>query len=345
MAPGRDRLVVEPSAVTRDVVLRLSAVTEPAPIIGHGPHPLPFGTAQSATWREPDSQSAPRTPDSWTFELAGDANVTLKLADAMTGALRRDGADGTAQRIVGQWQGTLQAGRYTLDITSLGRNDRTPYTVTLNTVELQPDTPRSVSLPATLPFAIASPRVVSLTSFGSVPVKAVLRGADGGVIGRYAARADDWNVAVSRPLPAGSYKLELLPAAAPNSNDTTLRDAPAAPDASNADGGGDDRGRRPGRANPGKPDGQRPARHHRGDPAATTTPTRRKSKSGSRCRRRSQQRRLPPRRRRSPARACMSCPCLAAAIGQPACRPGPIRRGSRAAAGAAGRVRLANHFD
>ncbi len=239
MTPGRDRLLIEPSAVTREVVVRLNAVARPAPITGHGPHPLPFGAAQSATWREPESQSAPRTPDRWTFALQGTAQISLRLGDAMIGELRRDGAADPPPRIVGQWQGTLQAGRYALDVTSLGRNDRAAYTLTLDSDELQPDSPRSVTLPATLPFAIAAPRVVSLTSFGSTPVKAVLRDSDGHVVGRYAAREDDWNIAVSRPLPAGAYTLELAPAAAPESTDTTLRDAPPSADDSTRDNSND----------------------------------------------------------------------------------------------------------
>ena len=224
---GRYRLLVEPAATTRQVVVRLATVPPPAPpIAGHGPHPLPFATPQSAVWREPDGQSAPRTPDTWTFALQGDADVTLALPDTMTGTLRHDGEPD--RRITKRWTGPLHAGAYRLDVTALGRNDRAPYTVTLTTPQLQPGMPRSVTLPVSVPFTIAEARVVGFTTFGTTPVKAVLRGPGGAVVARYAARADDWNIAVSRPLAPGAYTLDLSAAAVPSTSDTTLPDAPVA---------------------------------------------------------------------------------------------------------------------
>lgn len=237
MQPGRYRMVVEPAPVTRQVAMRLRAVAPNAPIVGHGPHALPFGQAQDATWREPDSQAAPRTPDRWTFTLEGAAEVALKLGDAMAGELRLAGSDQPGRRVVRQFNGRLEPGSYELDVTSLGRNDRANYAVALDSAALQPGVPRQATLPTTLPFAIATDRVVSLTSFGHTPVRAVLRNAAGQVVTRAGARADDWNIAVTRPLPAGAYTLDLLAAAAPTATDTPQRDAPAAP---GDDGGNDD---------------------------------------------------------------------------------------------------------
>ena len=231
LTPGTYRLVVEPPTTARDLVIRLRAVDPAAAIVGHGPHPLPFGTAQSATWREPDSQSAPRTPDQWQFALEGTGSVTLTLDNTMVGTLT---GPGLVRRVVGRWHGTLPPGSYTLDVTSLGRNDRADYRVALDSAELQPDAPRRVTLPARLPFAIAAPRVVNLTSFGTIPVRAVLRNAEQRVIGRYGPRDDDWNIAVSRPLPPGAYTLELAPAVAPTSTKTDPRDPPPTADASDA---------------------------------------------------------------------------------------------------------------
>ena len=221
MAAGRYRLVVEPDAVDRQVAIRLQAVEVAGPVVGHGPHALPFGTVQRAVWREPEDRQAPRTPDRWTFGLEGAADVVLTLGDAMVGTLRREGAAPIV--VVRRFEGRLEAGAYLLEVASLGRNDRAEYSLSLETAELQPGVPRQVTLPATVPFAIAADRVVSLTSFGSVPVRAVLR-RDGRVLGRFGARAGDWNVAVSRPLPAGAYVVELLPAEPPWSLTTTARD-------------------------------------------------------------------------------------------------------------------------
>ncbi len=217
LQPGQYRLLLQPDVVARRVALRLTPVVVPAPIEGHGPHALPFAQSVNATWREPDARDQPRAPDQWRFHLAGPAPAaTLTLGDGMVGSLRRDGAPPI--RVVGTWQGALEAGDYTLDATSLGRNDRLAYSVRIDTEALQPDTPRPVGLPASIPFALADSRVVSLTSWGNTPVRAVLRRADGGVVGRYGARPDDWNFAVSRRLAAGRYVLDVSAAIPPGTS-------------------------------------------------------------------------------------------------------------------------------
>ena len=215
LRPGHYRLVVTPDVVGRQVVARLRAVTKPAEITGHGPHALPFEQPQMATWREPDARDQPRTPDVWTFSLAGAAEVTITLGDGMAGELRRAGSD-AVNRVVGNWTGTLEAGSYQLAATSLGRNDRLGYQVGVSSPALQPGEPRSVSLPSSLKFSVADARVVSLTSWGTIPVKAVLRRDEGAVVARANSRADDWNIAVSRLLPAGRYVLELQSASPPS---------------------------------------------------------------------------------------------------------------------------------
>lgn len=238
MPAGRTRLLIEPSPTAREIVVRLRTLDEPAAIVGHGPHALPFGATQAATWREPDSQSAPRTPDQWRFTLDGAATVTLTLDTTMVGELR---GPGSVQRVVGTWRGTLPPGGYQLNVTSLGRNDRAAYTVALDSVELQPDRPRQVTLPGTVPFTIDGARVVSLTSFGTTPLRAVLRDARRHVIGRYGPREGDWNIAVSHPLPAGAYTLDFAAATAPTITATEQRDAPQAADSdATADDSADD---------------------------------------------------------------------------------------------------------
>ena len=216
LQPGRYRLVVTPDVVGRQVVARLRAVTDPVEIAGHGPHALPFEARQQATWREPDGKDRPREPDAWTFSLAGPGEVTLTLDDGMVGTLHGQGKTEQLARIVGSWTGTLDAGDYQLDATSLGRNDRLVYGVELTSPDLQPRTTRTVTLPATVTFSLAADRVASLTSWGSLPVKAVLRDGDGAVVARYGARADDWNIAASRLLPAGRYTMDLQSAAPPD---------------------------------------------------------------------------------------------------------------------------------
>ncbi len=212
LQPGRYRLLVSPGAVAVTVAARLQAIVPAAAILGHGPHPLPAEVPQDALWREP-AGSDPRVPDTWVFTLRGPAAATLSLSDGMTGLLHRP--DGTAVRVEGRWTGELAAGEYRLDASSLGRDDRLAYTLTLSTQELQPGTPRTLALPATVPFSLAAAGVVSLSSWGG-PVKAVLRAADGTELVRTAGHPDDWNLALSRRLPAGRYRLELSAAVSPD---------------------------------------------------------------------------------------------------------------------------------
>jgi hypothetical protein len=220
--PGDYRLIVQPPSVQARVVARLRRIEPPVTLTGHGPHKLPFDVAQSLQWREPPGRDDPRAPDVWTFALAGPAKVTLNInGDGMAAALLPESPEGgTADsgapplgRLVAGTKLTidLPAGQYRVAASSLGRNDRLAYTITLHSEELQPDAPRSVTLPADVPFAVAVARVVTLTSFGPVPLRAELRDAAGHVLARAAGRTDDWNIALSRFLPAARYRLALAP--------------------------------------------------------------------------------------------------------------------------------------
>ncbi len=242
LPPGQYRLVIAPDAVARKVVVRLTPLFKPVDITGHGPHDLPFGAGQTATWREPEGRDQPREPDAWHFALAGPAQMTLRLSDGMAGELHRNGNDSAPVRIVGTYKGSLEAGAYVLQATSLGRNDRLGYSVTLDSVELQPGARRDATLPATVAFAIAQPRVVSLTTFGTAPVRAELRRDDGTIVGRYGPRPDDWNIAASRLLPAGRYRLGLRAATAPKGAPVDAPGLPAyrGPPPDQTDASGDD---------------------------------------------------------------------------------------------------------
>ncbi len=216
---GEYRLIISPAAVAHQVSARLTPILEERRITGHGPHRLPFEAAQSATWLEPPGRADPRTPDRWTFVLAGPAHATLDVSGGMVAELRPDGASAEARpvaRVTKSWTGTLEAGQYRVDATSLGRNDRLEYTVALHTDELQPGPSRTVTLPSSTPFSLAAPGVVDLTTFGHTPVKAVLRRADGTEIDRVGAREDGWDLALSRLLPPGAYRLDLAAASAPD---------------------------------------------------------------------------------------------------------------------------------
>ena len=223
--PGTYRLLVSPLAVAAPLAVRLTEIVAPVAPEGHGPHALTPGEAVSSVWREPAGRDDARTPDEWQFTLAGPADATVRISAGMVAQVERDGTTGPVARVLGPAPArlSLAAGRYHLRATSLGRNDRLPYTLTLSTAELQPGAPRRVKVDAQVPFSLAEPRVVSLTSWGKAPVRATLRemtDADGvgRVLGRYGAAdgGDGWNLAVSRALPAGRYRLDLQPGTPPD---------------------------------------------------------------------------------------------------------------------------------
>jgi hypothetical protein len=213
-APGRYRLVVLPQPVDTGVVVRLRPIVELPLLVGHGPHPLPIDVAQKYQWREPTGKDAERIPDRWEFELKGEAHVALDISDGMiadlipikTGVAPRPIAKVASAR---GFSGELASGRYVVEARALGRNDRLDYEITLRSSELQPNRPRFVDLPAQIPFAVAEDRVVSVTTFGRTELAGVLKDLDGRTIERLGARTDDWNIALSRRLPAGTYWLEL----------------------------------------------------------------------------------------------------------------------------------------
>ena len=209
---GRYRLVVLPQDVDARLVARLrSANPEPSPE-GHGPHQLPFGIEQAFQWREPSARDAPRTPDRWTFDLQGPSHVTLDVSDGVIGDLVEvTGEPKPIGKIVYKrgFANMLPAGHYAVEARALGRNDRLDYTISLGAAELQPGQKRSVALPASIPISIAQDRVVSVTTFGRRELSAILRDSDGGVIERLTGRADDWNIALSRLLSAGTYRIDL----------------------------------------------------------------------------------------------------------------------------------------
>jgi uncharacterized protein len=207
---GHYRLVVPPVDVESRMVARLRPVVAAPPLEGHGPHALRFGQEQKFQWREPAARDAPRTPDAWTFALAGEANVDLSIGEGMIGEIFRGEKDSvgkfTKQR---PFAGALGAGAYRVEARALGRDDRLDYAIALSSDELQPDAPRYVRLPAKLDFTLAQDRVVNLTTFGRKDLKGVLRDANGAIVERIGGRNDDWNIALARRLGPGRYTLSL----------------------------------------------------------------------------------------------------------------------------------------
>lgn len=208
---GAYRLVVLPEDVEGRLVARLKPIVAPALLEGHGPHPLPFEKPQKLQWREPQAKGAPRAPDVWTFSLDGEADVEIDIGEGMIAELvKKDGRDSLGKVAAGRkFSGRLRAGDYVVEARSLAHDDRLDYEISLTSKQLQPGAPRFVELPAALSFAVAADRIVDIASFGDQELAGVLEDADGAVVERLEGRADDWNVALSRRLPAGAYRLRL----------------------------------------------------------------------------------------------------------------------------------------
>ncbi|ARM92533.1 hypothetical protein RHEC894_PE00510 (plasmid) [Rhizobium sp. CIAT894] len=235
--PGHYRLVILPRDVDTRFVARLRPVIDPPQLQGHGPHPLAFNQTQEFQWREPQSKGATRVPDSWTFDLLADADVSIDLTEGMIGTLFRDDKEQIARFVAApQFTGKLKAGHYRIDLTSLAHDDRLDYQITLNTTDLQPGEARFVNLPAELSFNVEKDHVVSLGTFGRSEIKAVLKDGHGAVVERLTGRSDDWNIALSTRLPAGSYTLALDEAAAAG----TASQSDDNPDDQEADSSDDD---------------------------------------------------------------------------------------------------------
>ncbi|MDE2362971.1 MAG: DUF1311 domain-containing protein [Hyphomicrobiales bacterium] len=250
---GAYRLVVPPVAVDARMVARLRPIVAAPAIEGHGPHPLAFGGDQKFQWREPAARDAARTPDVWTFDLAGEANVELSITEGMIGEIIRDQNESVAKfSKTRPFSGKLAAGVYRVEARAIGRDDRLDYTLALSSRELQPDAPQFVDLPAKIDFVIAEDRVVNLTTFGRADLKGVLKDANGAIVERIAGRANDWNIALARRLPAGRYTLALSAMTAEPSpaDDSSVEDQPDDDSGDSSDRAADDRDAQAGEPQP-----------------------------------------------------------------------------------------------
>lgn len=210
LAPGTYRLVVSPADVEARMIARVTPVRAEAGLEGHGPHPLPFEKTQKLQWREPQAKDAPRAPDVWRFSLAGKSDVELSIGDGMIGEVMKE--DGAAiGKVVADrpFKGKLEAGVYRVEARSLAHDDRLDYEIALSSPQLQPGAPQRVELPARLDFNLATESVVDLSSFGDRETIGVIKNGAGEVVERLEPRSNDWNVALSRRLPAGDWRLEL----------------------------------------------------------------------------------------------------------------------------------------
>lgn len=208
--PGAYRVVITPPDVEARFVARLKPIVAPLALVGHGPHALPFDTAQRLQWREPQAKDSPRAPDVWRFTLRGDSDVSVAIGEGMIGEIVK-GANEAMGKVTSDhvFKAKLTNGDYRVEARSLAHDDRLDYEISLSSKQLQPGAKKRVDLPARLEFSLAKESLVDLSGFGATETIGVLKDASSIVVERLPTRADDWNVALSRRLPAGEYRLEL----------------------------------------------------------------------------------------------------------------------------------------
>ena len=249
---GAYRLVALPEAVDARLAFRLARIEPETELSGHGPHPLPFDAPQKLQWREPATRGAKREPDVWRFSLKGDAEVALSLSEGMIGEIIRSENEAVGRVAAGRdFKARLPAGDYRVEARALASDDRLDYEISLSSKELQPLTPRRVELPAKLTFALAREALIDLTSFGDKAFYGVLKNERGEVVEPLAQRANDWNIALARRLPAGAYHLSLHSlevAGVREPPDEGLTESPPAPEDEEGEEG-------KGAAQPGRPKG------------------------------------------------------------------------------------------
>ena len=109
---------------------------------------------------------------------------------------------------------SLAGGRYRLEVRSIRKNNRAPYTLSAFPEALLAGMEREVRAPAEVPLAVGEAGLVEIASFGSVDVKARLFDARGSLLAASDDRADDWNFQIAATLPPGPYLLRVDPVGA-----------------------------------------------------------------------------------------------------------------------------------
>ncbi len=215
--PGQYRFIVLPELSSARVITRIDGVARPRRWTGHGPHRLPLARRVDHLWLEPEDDGE-RAPDAWEFAVPAPIDARIELSSDMRGELLRLAEEGSGTRVAAVeplqgWTGALERGRYRLEVTSVRRNNRARYQLAVWPQQLVAGLDREVQPPADVEVAVGEDKLVELSSFGSVDVKARLYDAAGRLIAVSDDRPDDWNFDISHALAPGRYRLRVEPSA------------------------------------------------------------------------------------------------------------------------------------
>ena len=216
--PGVYRLVILPEATEARAITLIEPVARPRTLKGHGPHRLPLARRVDHLWTEPEA-GAEREADVWLLTAPAPITAEFSLTGGMQARLLVLD-QGQEARLVAEilgergYRGALRAGRYRLEVTSVRRNNRAPYQVSVWPEELVAGLDRDVAAPVSVPVSVGEGGLLELTSFGSEDVRARLFDASGRQVAENDDRTDDWNFAISQSLGPGRYELRVDPVGA-----------------------------------------------------------------------------------------------------------------------------------
>jgi hypothetical protein len=215
--PGLYHATLLPSAAEARSLALLEEIVPAPEYAGHGPHQIALGQHISHEWLEPEKDGE-RVPDRWRFTVPASADVTIDLGAGMIATLLREtgGQDTEVARFIRSpgWQGSLAAGDYRLETTSVRPNNHFPYELALRSEELLIGQSREVQTPIALPIALDGNDLVEISSFGDSDVRARLYDAEGRLIAANDDRNNDWNFDIAATLPPGRYRLQVDPVGA-----------------------------------------------------------------------------------------------------------------------------------
>lgn len=221
---GQYRLLLAPKDIAARVLVSLTQKKDLPVFTGHGPHPLTLNQPQSFRWLEPEARDAPRTPDTWDFDLALPSDITATLGDGMQAELLPLSNDGTTGPVLARFsyaaalEKNFPAGRYRISASALGRNNQLDYSLSVVTKQIAAGQPRIVAVPGSVEFVLSEEKLVELSSFGGIDVRAKLFDGDGRLIDSADDRNNDWNFLLARTLAPGSYRLSIEETQRPKSS-------------------------------------------------------------------------------------------------------------------------------
>jgi len=177
-------------------------------ISGKGPHILELNKPINNIWLEQTG----RTKDIYQVKIPALAEFYLNVTNNMKASIYLKHGKNVEETKFGKWSGKLSSGIYEIRVISTEKNNKVPYTISLETKYLVPGIKQKIyHLPATLNVSVSKDVFIDISSFGQTDVKAYLWDKDlNTLITKNDDKLNDWNFKISCRLKPGLYKLKLV---------------------------------------------------------------------------------------------------------------------------------------